>query len=179
MEEIWKDIEGYEGLYQVSNLGRIKSLPKMVSGNHYRGERIIGSSSGFYNRVCLYKNNKAKSIRIHRLVAKAFIPNLENKPEINHVNGNRLDNRVENLEWATPKENMRHAFDTGLNKGPNVNGNQQGEKHPISKLTEIQIIEIRRLYKEGGISQSQIGRKFGITQAHTGKIINKILWKHI
>lgn len=98
MEEIWKDIKGYEGKYQVSNLGRVRGListPKILTG--YKNE------SGYMN-VSL----EGKQYKLHRLVAGAFIPNPENKPVINHINENKLDNRACNLEWKTHKENINH-----------------------------------------------------------------------
>ena len=100
MDEIWCDIDGYEGLYQISNKGRVKSL--------YKGsERILKlwDNGRGYLRVYLTKENTSKYIRVHRLVARAFIPNPENKPQVNHKDENKLNNCVENLEWSTAKEN--------------------------------------------------------------------------
>jgi len=99
MEEIWKDIEGYKGLYQVSNLGRIKSL-------HGLSERIMKQTlQKGYLRITLLKNKKQKRFLSHRLVAQAFIPNPENKPQVNHIDEDKENNRVDNLEWVTAKEN--------------------------------------------------------------------------
>ncbi len=122
MVEVWKDIKGYEGLYQVSNLGRVKSLERFKDNNGGKvkvSERImrISVDTVGYNIICLTKNSKRKTHKIHRLVAEAFIPNLENKREVNHKDGNKQNNNVKNLEWATRKENMRHAYKTGLNGG--------------------------------------------------------------
>ena len=115
MCEVWKDVVGFEGLYQVSNFGRVKSLAKKA-GKSSRDERIktpIICCSG-YAKVNTCKNNDQKQISIHRLVAEAFIPNPENKPCVNHIDGNKLNNHVDNLEWCTQKENVQHAIEHGL-----------------------------------------------------------------
>ena len=116
MMEIWKDIKGYEGLYQVSNLGRVKSLKNR--------EKILNPfSDNNYLNVDLFKNRKKKRYKIHRLVAITFIPNIDNKPEVNHIDGNKENNCISNLEWTTSSENMQHAFKMGLAK---VNKNMKG-----------------------------------------------------
>lgn len=114
--EIWKDIKGYEGKYQVSNLGNVKSLKRFV--NHWQGglrlvnERLLKS---FIKQGYMYVDlGNRKQCRIHRLVAEAFITNVDNKPEVNHEDGNKLNNHVSNLEWATHSENMKHSYKTGL-----------------------------------------------------------------
>ena len=104
MMEIWHDIEGYEGLYQISNKGRVKSL--------YKGsERILKprlNSSGYYF-ITLCNDSVSKQFQLHRLVAQAFIPNLYNKPQVNHLDENKLNNCVNNLEWVTAKENNNYG----------------------------------------------------------------------
>ena len=109
MKEIWKDIKEYKGLYQVSNLGRVKSFPR--KGTHTTQERILkfGKTNKDYVIVILKKNNINKAFSIHRLVAQSFIPNLENKPQVNHIDGNKKNNNVNNLEWCTNLENRQHA----------------------------------------------------------------------
>lgn len=112
-KEIWKDIQNYEGLYQVSNLGRVKSLPRP---NKRKNEIIMTphlQNTGYYY-ITLHKPKKEKKVTIHRLVAKAFISNPKNKPYVNHKNGIKTDNRIENLEWVTNKENIEHAIKKGL-----------------------------------------------------------------
>ena len=118
MEEEWKDIEGYENKYQVSNLGRVKRILYKNQYSTKPKENILAKrcDGKGYAQVILYKNGKGKSIKVHRLVGKAFIPNTENKPQINHINGIKDDNRVENLEWCTNRENQIHAFKIGLIK---------------------------------------------------------------
>jgi hypothetical protein len=116
MREIWKDIEGYEGYYQVSNLGRVKSLDRVVSYKNgvqrlYRGHIIPQRKrrkGDNYLSVSLYKNGTYKTCVVHRLVATAFIPNPKEKPQVNHKDENPENNCVDNLEWVTAYENMHY-----------------------------------------------------------------------
>lgn len=111
-KEIWKDIEGYEGLYQVSNLGRIKSLG--MRSNHKKEMIMKQQIVRGYKKVTLTKESKPKIYSVHRIVAYEFIENIDDKIEVNHIDGNKLNNCVYNLEWVTPSENIRHAFKLGL-----------------------------------------------------------------
>lgn len=117
LKEEWKDIEGYEGLYQISNLGRVKSL-KRNTKNQCKNAEVIKTQeirNGYYS-VSLWKNGVGKHHLIHRLISQAFIPNPNNKPQINHIDGNKTNNHIENLEWVTESENARHAYNNGLIK---------------------------------------------------------------
>ena len=109
--EVWKDVKGYEGLYKVSNTGKVKSFQrnreKLLSDKYYENG---------YLRASLSKNKEKKKVLIHRLVAETFIPNPENKPEVNHIDGNKKNNNASNLEWCTHCENIKHAWETGLNE---------------------------------------------------------------
>lgn len=121
MKEEWRDIKNYEGYYQVSSLGEVRSLNRLIkTGTGYRtkrGQKINGviSNRGYVNQR-LWKDGKMKNILEHRLVANAFIPNPNNLPEINHKDGNKLNNTVKNLEWVSRSQNIIHAFETGLEK---------------------------------------------------------------
>lgn len=132
--EVWKDIEGYEGYYKVSSHGRIKSLPRNTMRSNGKPlplkEKILMPeimSSG-YHRIKLCVDSVEKKLMIHRLVGKAFIPNPENKPEINHKDGIKDNNYYKNLEWVTRSENTQHSFDTGLQKGLSGSDNPKATK---------------------------------------------------
>jgi len=119
MQEIWKDIPNYQGIYQISNFGNIKSLSFGAKNKKITNKPKILKSSpsncGYY-KIQLYKNGKSKMFYIHRLVAEIFIPNPQNKPQVNHKDGNKSNNHISNLEWCSAKENTNHALLNGLRK---------------------------------------------------------------
>ncbi len=160
--EIWRTIEDYPD-YMVSNKGRIKSMRRTIHRSDGRSKRLktkvlkpwYGSDNHLY--INLSKNKKKVHNKVSRLVGKAFIPNPENKPEINHKDGVKNNNKVENLEWNTSSENIIHAYDTGLLK--------RGEDFYNSKFKNKQILEIRTILKKGSLSQKRISEIFGVCQA--------------
>lgn len=174
--EIWKDVEEYNGLYEISNSGRLKSLPKLLiaphGGQYYTKERIIKTDckTKKYPFAILCNKGIKKQFYIHRLVASAFIPNPDNKPQVNHINGDKKDNRVENLEWCTNKENMVHAKETGLKK------QTYGTYNPNSKLNEEEVNDIRKSYSNGSLNMPQLALKYRISNSRISDIINRKIY---
>lgn len=162
MQEVFKDINGYEGLYQISNLGKVKSFnhgsPKILKS---------GKSTSGYSQVYLCKNKTKRQCQIHRLVAMAFIDNPDNKKDVNHINGIKTDNIVANLEWNTRAENIKHAYLIGLNK--------IGENHGNAKLKESQVLSILNDNR----SHSKIALDYHVSRKLISKIKSRKLWKHL
>ncbi len=177
MNEIWKDVIGFEGLYQVSNLGRVKSLDRKVN-SRYGINRIISGkilkkliNTKGYLYVDLKRKCKGKKHLIHRLVAQAFIPNPENKPQVNHIDGNKQNNCVSNLEWNTISENQQHAFANHLNHPNNVG--KFGKKHP--KSIKILMFDNAMNYIKCFDSIADAERTLKINSSHISKCCRKKL----
>lgn len=145
MKEEWKPISGFEELYEVSNLGRIKSIARLGT----KGGVITNHNNGGYLKAHLYKNGKQYDFFIHRLVAIAFIPKVNGKTEINHKNGNKLDNTIDNLEWCNRSENISHAVDNGLRKLKRVGQYKNG-------ILIKEYCNCYRASKESGINYNSI-----------------------
>ena len=170
MREIWKDIPGFEGLYQVSNHGNILSVKR----NKYRK---IRKDKWGYSIVGLNKDGGQKQLFVHRLVAVAFIPNPNNFAEVNHIDGNKANNSVDNLEWCNRYENAHHAFRTGLMPHPLK---PKKETRPRGmKLTKIQVKEIRSKYIPGDLvfGCKSLARMYGVTPTTIRQIIKQEIWR--
>ena len=170
--EIWKWIKGYENLYQISNYGRVKSFPRNGTGKEIKILRPQITKFG-YLKISLHKDNKSKFFQIHRLVAETFIQNIKNKPQVNHKDGNKFNNYVDNLEWSTIAENNQHAYASGLKNSEN--------NRRRSKLTDEQVSWIRKNYiprdKEFGLTA--LSKKFNLSFAAIRKILRGISYKNV
>lgn len=181
MQEIWKSLKGIVELgdyYEVSNLGRVRSIDRKV--NSRNGKRLVKGKilkqqvdKYGYMRVHCYMNNKSKQYQVHRLVALSFISNPDNKPQVNHKDGNKQNNRVDNLEWSTNKENVKHAFSIGLKEGI------KGEENVNAKLTENDVVDIYNLYKTNKYSMKDLADKFNTSETNVYDIVNRKRWKHL
>jgi DNA-binding transcriptional regulator YiaG len=167
--EIWKPAVGLEQFYEASNLGNIRRLrgKRTLSRGHLIG---IPNNIG-YLRVCLHvEGGKQINGSVHRIIAKTFVPNPENKPEVNHKNGVKADNRAKNLEWATRSENETHAYENGMAKA--------GSGHGNSKVTELQVVEIRSL-RESGVKLRELSRLFDLSESTLSTICRRQGWRRV
>lgn len=174
-KEIWNHVNGYKGLYEVSNLGRVWSVARWrkngENSGYWQQGRILKQTytTTGYLKVELYKNKKRKTLKVHRLVAEAFISNTDNKPNINHKDGNPLNNKAENLEWCTQQENIMHALKTGLRKKLYI---------PKERLKQLYIDEnltAKEIGKMYGVSHTPIHarlKKYGIKKENPSKKYN-------
>lgn len=167
MTEIFKDIQGYEGLYQISNTGKVKNIIR----NSILKPGI--GTTGYY-LVILCKNKVKKTSKVHRLVAKAFIENPDNLPFVNHKDSNRLNNHISNLEWCDNSGNMQHCFNKGRGKIPVMNGT----KNVNAKLNDELVIEMRRKFSNG-VLRVRIAEEYGLSISTVCRVISKKLWAHV
>ena len=180
MNEEWQDIAGWQGLYAVSTLGRVRSYDRgMIDRNTgtaylHKGRVLTMKKSGLYHGVSLFLDGVGRRFYIHRLVAQAFVPNPSGRPEVNHIDGDKFNNCASNLEWVTRSENAKHAFDTGLRKPSPM---PKGEQHHSSKLTENDVRRIRSEFKPG--DGPALACEFGVTPPVIYRIVNGTNWKHV
>lgn len=174
--ETWKDVKGYEGFYQVSSTGqvlsrslggwKVRQKPKLLKPNK-------NASGYFAYKLSKGSNSKPWNVLAHRLVALNFLDNPNSLPQVNHKNGNKTDNRVENLEWVTRLENMRHSWANGFHRSP------RGAAAHHAKLTVEQVEQIKELLKQPHANMAAIGRQFGVTCTHVSRIRSGTHWKPI
>ena len=176
--EIWCPVVGFEDRYHVSNHGRVKSLnyerrgyekilnlTNLNCGPTRRGNLV-------YKRIALHKNSKRFDILVHRLVMEAFIGPCPNGYQVNHIDGDGCNNHISNLEYVTQSGNIRHAIDVLCRDFA------KGERITLSKLTELDIKEIRALYKSG-IVQVDLAKRYKVTQTTISSILLRKTWKHV
>ena len=183
MDETWKDIIGYETSYEVSTYGNIRSKNRHIAkhwSKHrefqlipYRS-RVIKQRIGLgnYYIVKLSVGGNRKVHYVHRLVALVFIDNSLNKCQVNHIDGNKHNNRADNLEWVTDKENKKHCRDNNLQRIA------KGTDFKSTKLTDEKVIQILTMSKRG-FSTRKIAMEFNVCQQTINKIVLRRLWKHI
>ena len=187
--EEWRDVKGYEGYYQVSNCGRVKSLDRTIQTWH--GHRTIRGKikSPSFNRdgylvLSLSKHGIGKGFLVSRLVALHFIPNPDNLPEVLHIDNMPSNNYVTNLKWGTHQQNIQEAWRDGLMEKARIASTKlcserHGEKCPAHKLTSIEVLEIRNKYATGQYVQKDLARQYNISKPQMCRIVNRQLWRHI
>lgn len=184
MSEIWRDVKGFESLYEVSSLARVRAKGRNVvrkfNGEHicYKKPLILKqelSNVGYY-KVSLYKDKKYHHRTIHRLVAESFIPNPDNKPCVNHINGDHICNFPENLEWVTYSENSLHSYRIGLS-------NAKADKNGRASMTNKDVVYIRKIYKASKMLKEyfcrKYAKKYGCSRTTIFRIVNESHWKSI
>lgn len=172
---MWKPVLNYEGSYEVSSDGWIRTVDRLC-GNR-RGivkSKILNQFDNHgYRFVILSRNNKSKNCYVHRLVAEAFIPNNDNKPQVNHINGNKSDNRLSNLEWVTIQENHLHSY-RKLNRRSSDN---HGGRNPNARISIDQVKDIINRYTSGIASAKELAAEFGINKNYVYMMANGKVWK--
>lgn len=169
----WRKIPGYEGLYEVSNDGRVRSWKNGSWGRAGKPKELSQNiTETGYPMLSLCRDGVPRKVTVHRLVTEAFISNPENKPCINHLDGDRANNHVNNLEWCTYAENNQHAYDTGA-------ADRRGEGQPRSILTEREVIEIREKYVPRVVTQADLAKEYNVSRSAICSIVNRHCWTHL
>ena len=179
MNEQWKEIKGNREIYEVSNLGNVRTKDREgARGSNVKGHELMQhDNSNGYPRCNMNINGHSKSYLVHRLVAKLFISNPENKPDVNHKNGDKHNNSVDNLEWCTKSENEKHAWKTGLKHDVAT----KGELHGMHKLTRKDVEYIRKHHVRNGgtMKTSELARMFDVKPQTITEIVSERIWKSI
>ena len=174
--EEWRDVPGYEGLYQVSNLGRVRSLDRVVrhsrnaSITRLRRGKILRPAHNSYLTVILYKDKHEKNALVHVLVLESFVSIRPLGLVANHIDGHKHNNILSNLEWITQQENAMHAIEKGLTP--------IGKQRSTAKANEAQVNKIRHLFASG-VRFARLSEQFGLTRETIRDIVRRRSWKHV
>ena len=180
--EEWKDCPEYEVVYQISNLGRLKSKPVFVENDSLFGDeggyvkhikiknQTINRYGYMTSKLCF--QGKCRRLTIHRLVAKAFIPNPNNYSQVNHIDGNKKNNTISNLEWVSAAQNTKHAWDTGLINSDHM----KGARHHNAKINEDIVKEIRN---NDELTRKELAQKYSVSISTINDILSKKTWGHV
>lgn len=178
MKEVWKPIIGYEGYYEVSNYGYVRTVTRFItnSGKHgmwYKSRLLkFNVDKDGYNTVALQRDGKVKRLKVHRLVLSTFNKD-ESDMQVNHIDGDKANNCLDNLEWVTSSQNIKHAYNIGLKT-------QVGAKNNSSKLSEQQVMQICDLFKNTTFTNKEIADMFHLKSDETVRRIRKrVSWTHI
>lgn len=179
VDEIWKDISGYEGYYQVSNLGRVRSCDRWV--NNKVGVRLISgrllkpwkNEKGYFY-IDLVKDSDRRKFKVHRLVAFAFVDGYFEGSQVNHIDGVKSNNNASNLEFCTASKNMFHSYSMGLQPVRNL----KGERHPNARLRAEDVLEIRSRISKGD-RRSVIAKDYAVSLGTIHSIASRHIWSHI
>lgn len=176
--EEWRDIPGYEGLYQVSNHGRVRGLDRVVARRGQASTAIRGrvlfqsvNPRWGYMQAGLHRDGKGRTWRVHQLVALAFIGPNPTHLDVNHIDTDKKNNRADNLEYCTRKRNLEHAREHGI-------GDKRGEKHHGAKLTADQVVEIRQRFADGELGY-RLAAEYGVARSQISRIVNGRRWAHV
>lgn len=175
MTETWKPVPEWEGIYEVSDLGRVRRIAAGTGTHVGRILRPMPSSHGYATVGLNYPGYKPRRMPIHGLVAAAFIGPRPNKAEVNHKNGDRMDASLNNLEYVTRSDNLLHAYRV-LGRSKNA---KPGETNPKAKLTTDLVSEIRRLYEAGGETHRSLAVRFGVAVTTVAFITQRRTWKDV
>lgn len=174
----WRSVPGYEGEYEISDTGQIRSLDRRAMVGHgatrsVRGRLVTQSAHQHgYVVVSLQRDNKSRVFLVHRLVAMAFLGAIPEESEVNHKDGDKRNNAVGNLEIVTRQENIDHAVRTGLI-------DNKGEKNATSRLTTCQVREIRSLHRDGWGGYKALGKRFGVPWGTVRNVVKRRTWGHV
>lgn len=176
MKKEWRDIKDWEGLYQINAFGQVKSLSRIFKGKlnfkKVSKERILNTGHNNYPMVNLCRQGKSTMCTVHRLLWETFVGKIPNGMQINHIDGNKHNNNLINLEVVTPSQNISHAYKTGLKY------QYVGSKSPNSKLKEEQVIKIKEMLKDG-LSTRKIAKAFSVNQMTISHINQGNTWSHL